>query len=91
MEYESKLLIIASKESLNNSGLALGKCDCLRSCQGLSFFNIDAVTNYARGFALNNGYDIVALGDKRETFSGLKFDIDVEFYNLPEEVRDYGI
>ena len=84
MDENSKLVIIASKDILNGVDLALGEADCARDCIGNSFFNMGSVIEYGIDFALSNGYDVVALDNRKETFSGLKFDIDLEFYFLPE-------
>jgi len=85
MKEASRLVIVASKEELNKIGLALGEADCIKHCEGVSFPNECLVTDYARYSASQHGYEIVALSNKRKTFSGLKFDVDVEFYNMPED------
>jgi len=81
----SDLVVIANKDSLESLGLGKGKADCVRPCIGISFGAKNSIIEYARDFALQNGYEVVALVDSKESLFGMKYSARLDFYNFSKD------
>ena len=76
-------------EGLIELGLGSSDSECVRPCSSFSPFEGVAkkiVAEEGGRIAVEQGYDVVVLGNPKKSFFNMKYEADLEFYKLSERV-----